>query len=431
MGNHSEFSEFQSSISKTNDIILGVLYSLFGVCSLTGNTVLLIVAYRKRSMLKPAEFFIANLAISDLGMTGTLLPLAIPSLFAHRWLFDQRICQYYAFCGVLFGLCSLTNLTALSCVCCMKVCYPAYGNRFSSSHSRVLLFCVWTYAFVFAAAPLVDWGIYGPEPYGTACCIDWKASHRNQKAIAYIVTLFVLCYIIPCVLILISYTLILLTVRGSRQAVRQHLSPQAKGNSVHSLIVKVSVAVCIGFLLAWTPYAVVAMWSVANVKSEMSSLVFAIAAAFAKSSTLYNPVVYLLLKPNFLSTLTQDLALLQSMCTIICQGCNPAKRTFSLATKVKSSTKTTDNFRENQGSCRSCNDTFECFRKYPRCCNFKHMDNVPPMTITVDGNPTNIPQSVRGKAVHLIVYSSRTRSGADITEVAAGRLPTDYGKDFI
>lgn len=49
-----------------------------------GNTTLLFVAYRKKLSLKPAEFFIINLSISDLGMTIFLFPFAIPSAFAHR-----------------------------------------------------------------------------------------------------------------------------------------------------------------------------------------------------------------------------------------------------------------------------------------------------------------------------------------------------------
>lgn len=45
-----------------------------------------------------------------------------------RWLFDQAVCTLSAFCGVLFGLCSLASLTVLSTVCCPKVCYPAYSR---------------------------------------------------------------------------------------------------------------------------------------------------------------------------------------------------------------------------------------------------------------------------------------------------------------
>ncbi|NXM26446.1 OPN5 protein, partial [Oxyruncus cristatus] len=140
-----------------------------------------------------------------------------------RWLFDRAVCTLYAFCGVLFGLCSLASLTVLSTVCCLKVCYPAYGkcwDAFSPSHAAVLLLCVWVYALTFATAPLAEWGSYGPEPYGTACCITWETSSR--EATLYILALFVFCYLLPCLLILASYSLILWTVWVSRRAVQQH-----------------------------------------------------------------------------------------------------------------------------------------------------------------------------------------------------------------
>lgn len=174
-------------------------------------------------------------------------------------------------CGVLFGLCSLTNLTALSLVCCLKVCFPNHGegrfywtawqvrqkkkttitekhlflppvwsgNKFCSSHARLLVVGVWCYASIFAVGPLAQWGHYSAEPYGTACCIDWHASNHELTALSYIVCLFVFCYVLPCTVIFLSYTFILLTVRGSRQAVQQHVSPQTKTTNAHSLIVKV------------------------------------------------------------------------------------------------------------------------------------------------------------------------------------------------
>ncbi|XP_072270244.1 opsin-5-like [Pyxicephalus adspersus] len=420
MGNGSDTSEFHSSISKTNDIILGVIYTLFGIFSLSGNSMLLLVAYRRRSMLKPAEFFIVNLAISDLCMTTTLFPLAIPSLFAHRWLFDKVTCEYYAFCGVLFGLCSLTNLTVLSTVCCMKVCYPAYGNKFSSYHSRILLLCVWVYAFVFATAPLADWGSYGPEPYGTACCIDWKAPNREHRALSYIVCLFVFCYILPCTLILISYTLILLTVKGARKAVQQHLSPQNKGSNVHSLIIKLSVAVCISFLLAWTPYAVVAMWAAFSDAGRVPAIAFALAAAFAKSSTLYNPMVYLLLKPNFLNVVTKDLSVFQALCTMVCGSCR---------TPVKQSPCIQPDVRSPYAESRCCVEAFDCFSNYPQCCSLGKMNMGHPAGITlVKTQPATV---VSSSSVHLVVHSSRTKSTLETVEVTAGSLPPDCMKDFL
>ncbi|XP_061665943.1 opsin-5-like isoform X2 [Syngnathoides biaculeatus] len=75
---------FASTISQEYDVVMGSLYILFCVLSLLGNCILLLVAYHKRSTLKPAEFFIVNLSASDLGMTLFLFPMAISSSFSHR-----------------------------------------------------------------------------------------------------------------------------------------------------------------------------------------------------------------------------------------------------------------------------------------------------------------------------------------------------------
>ncbi|KAF4097049.1 opsin 7, group member b isoform X2 [Onychostoma macrolepis] len=359
MENSSGTDMFKSKISKENDLLLGIIYTIFGVLSLMGNTTLLFVAYRKKLSLKPAEFFIINLSISDLGMTIFLFPFAIPSAFAHRWLFTEVMCMCYAFCGVLFGICSLSNLTVLSCVCWLKVCCPNYGNKLSSSHARLLVVGVWCYAALFAVGPLSGWGQYGSEPYGTACCIDWHAPSYNTPAMIYIVCLFLFCYIVPCTIIFLSYTLILVTVRGAQHAVQQHVSPQNKISNVQTLLVKLSVAVCIGFLMAWSPYAVVSMWAAFTEPDLVPPIAFALAAMFAKSSTLYNPMVYLVFKPSFRKSLCRDATRCKrTLCTCICQTDSQQKSTTSLSklnTKNKCNlTWVSNGLNESHQSCRHC-----------------------------------------------------------------------------
>ncbi|NP_001303878.1 opsin 7, group member b [Danio rerio] len=356
MENSSETDLFQSKISKENDLLLGTIYSIFGVLSLMGNSTLLFVAYRKKSSLKPAELFIINLSISDLGMTVFLFPFAIPSAFAHKWLFTEVMCMCYAFCGVLFGLCSLSNLTVLSCVCWLKVCCPNYGNKFSSCHARLLVVGVWCYAAVFAVGPLSGWGQYGSEPYGTACCIDWHAPSSSTPAMIYIVCLFFFCYIVPCCVIILSYSLILVTVRGAQHAVQQHVSPQNKISNVQTLLVKLSVAVCFGFLMAWSPYAVVSMWAAFTEPDLVPPIAFALAAMFAKSSTLYNPMVYLVFKPSFRKSLCRDATKCKrKLCPCVCQTDTQHQGTPSLNTKDKCKlTWVSNGLNESHQSCRHC-----------------------------------------------------------------------------
>ncbi|XP_054902302.1 opsin 7, group member b [Poeciliopsis prolifica] len=404
MGNASEIFHFVSRISKDNDIIMGTLYTIFGVLSILGNGILLFVAYRKKSSLKPAEFFVVNLAISDLTMTITLFPLAIPSAYAHMWLFNLTTCTVYAFCGVLFGLCSLSNLTVLSCVCWLKVCCPNYGNKFSYCHASLLVAGIWCYAGVFAVGPLSGWGEYGAEPYGTACCINWHAPNHSSAAMSYIICLFFFCYIIPCTVIFLSYTFILVTVRGSRQAVQQHMSPQNKITNAHALIVKLSVAVCIGFLTAWSPYAIVSMWAAFGNATDVPPMAFALAAIFAKSSTLYNPIVYLVFKPNFRKSLCRDVAHCRStFCRCLCQHSSAQKGTCRQSHHIDecNSTRLSNGLPENHRTCRHC-----------------------PCTETVSGAKENFTD-------YSPQQTARILKGSVQTEVAVSQLSNELQSDFL
>ncbi|XP_067904621.1 opsin-5-like [Heterodontus francisci] len=403
-----------------------------GILSMIGNSVLLFVAYRKRHMLKPVEYFIVNLAISDLGMILTLLPLAIPSSFAHRWLFSQASCIYYAFCGVLFGLCSLTNLTVLSVVCCMKVCYPAYatGNRFTSEYACLLATCAWAYALIFAISPLANWGHYGLEPYGTACCIDWKASNTDPNAMSYIVALFVFCYIFPSGIITTSYTLILLTIKGSRRAVQQHVSTQTNSSNAHNLIIKLSVAVCIGFLTAWTPYAITAMWAAFGNANKVPPLAFALSAIFAKSSTLYNPVIHLLFKPNFRKFLSKEVAHLLNLCRQQRGPCSSGPD-LSLKPIGDQSTlnlpKLPNGFVNMPDACDTCKDTFEHFGNHPKFQSSGGSTSKASTDTSSDNNTVHGPILT----TTFVMLTGSMTSPTENIEIAIDTLPNKPDKDLL
>ncbi|XP_063260982.1 opsin-5-like [Prinia subflava] len=427
MGNASNTSVFTSTLSEREDLIFGSLYLVFGILSLSGNSLLLLVAHQKRSLLKPAEFFIVNLAVSDLSMTVTLFPLATSSFFAHRWLFGQAVCTLYAFCGVLFGLSSLASLTVLSTVCCLKVCYPAYGSSFSRRHAAGLLPAVWGYALAFAAAPLARWGSYGPEPYGTACCIAWEPSGR--EAALYILALLIFCYLLPCLLILLSYALILWTVRVSRRAVRQHTGPARGARGGHGLLLKLSVAVCLGFLAAWTPYAVLALWALLGDPGQVPALAFVLSAVFAKSSTLYNPLVHLLLKPSFHRLLSEHGALLRALLSLQCCGCRAAAP------------------RPCPSACSGCKDALEGFRSCPRCCSPPWVSGSsaqPGPLATLAGRAAGLGRAVQvmglgravqvmglGRAVQVMVLLMPRRAGLGTASVVREALPSAMAKDLL
>lgn len=131
------------------------------------------------------------------------------------------------------------------------------GNRFSSIHGCLLITCAWLYALLFACSPLVYWGQYGPEPYGTACCIDWRLSNQHATARTYTLALFILCYILPSCVIVASYAGILVTVHASRKNMEQHAARKTHMGSIQTIIVKVRASFCIDIKRwLWFPYLI-------------------------------------------------------------------------------------------------------------------------------------------------------------------------------
>ncbi|KAM9789495.1 opsin-5-like [Neosynchiropus ocellatus] len=382
MESTSDDLRFQSNIPVQLDIAVAVVYFFFGVFSVFGNSILLYVSYKKRHLLKPAEFFIINLAVSDLGLTLSLYPMAITSSIYHRWLYGRTVCSVYAFCGMLFGICSLTTLTLLSMVCFVKVCYPLYGNSFNSLHSRLLVAGTWVFALIFACSPLAHWGEYGPEPYGTACCIDWHLSNRHPLARSYTVVLFLCCYILPCCIIVASYTGILLTVNTSRKTMQQHAVRPAHINSIQTIIVKLSVAVCIGFFTAWSPYAIVSMWAAFGHIENIPPMAFALPAMFAKSSTIYNPIIYLTLRPNFRKVIHKDLDVLFHSCLKNCLcSLDPVRCCSKLNIRVKLGVQRPSNPSSDLSTHPATVAFDEPSCEHSRKVCFKHL-SPPPQTVT-------------------------------------------------
>ncbi|KAK6310788.1 hypothetical protein J4Q44_G00188430 [Coregonus suidteri] len=244
---------------------------------------------------------------------------------------------------------------------------------------------------MFACSPLAHWGEYGPEPYGTACCIDWRLSNLHPVARSYTAVLFVLCYIVPCCVIVVSYTGILMTVRASHKAMEHHEARQTKMSNIQTVIVKLSVAVCIGFFAAWSPYAVVSMWAAFGHMENIPPLAFAVPAMFAKSSTIYNPIICLLLRPNFRRVMYRDLVSLRraflKVCLCSCsQGAvgkchshsvvrvslQSLRRRLGHGQSCSPNSSACQALAGSRGcsrACEKCSDAFECFRHYPRGCH--------------------------------------------------------------
>lgn len=195
-------------------------------------------------------------------------------------------------------------------------------------------------------------------------------------------------------------------------------APGSQSNCIF-LPSQLSVAVCIGFFAAWSPYAVVSMWAAFGQIKSIPPLAFAMPAMFAKSSTIYNPIVYLLLRPNFRKVMWRDLGLLQQACFRCCT-CSTGPQ-HSKTITLQPQRKQPHSFHSKlsgcmvkESVCEKCNDAFECFRHYPKACHLNTIDNstslqcpIPNTTLPLSMDLKQQHKTTRKKSVRVRMWGRR------------------------
>lgn len=146
---------------------------------------------------------------------------------------------------------------------------------------------------------------------------------------------------------------------------------------------KLSVAVCIGFFAAWSPYAVISMWAAFGQVENIPPLAFALPAMFAKSSTIYNPIINITLRPNIRRMMCRDLGVLFEQCLKGCLAlkghakcCSNPEIKVRLGTIHRQSSQFPSSISAAQPpvvtikdySCQRCEASFEHFGLYPQMC---------------------------------------------------------------
>uniref|UniRef100_A0A3P9MBJ9 G-protein coupled receptors family 1 profile domain-containing protein n=1 Tax=Oryzias latipes TaxID=8090 RepID=A0A3P9MBJ9_ORYLA len=287
-------------LSEQGETVIGVYLLVLGWLSWFGNSLVIFVLCKQRASLQPTDFFTLNLAVSDASISVFGYSRGILEIFnilkddgyLITWIWT---CQVDGFLTLLFGLVSINTLTVISVTRYIKGCHPHKAHCISSSTIAVSLIIVWAAALFWSVAPLLGWGSYTDRGYGT-CEVDWSKANYSTFYKSYIISILIFCFFIPVVIMLFSYVSIINTVK-STNAMSAVGFLSARQRKMERDVTRISIVICTAFIMAWSPYAVVSMWSawgfhVPSITSIMTRL-------FAKSASFYNPLIYFGMSSKF------------------------------------------------------------------------------------------------------------------------------------
>ena len=176
--------------------------------------------------------------------------------------------------------------------------------------SLVIIF-TWVISGAGAALPFLGLGSYVLEGSRISCTFDYLT--RSQNNIVYNITVQILFFVIPLIVIVSAYTMIYISVRSHE---RQYFRRRRNGNPSNEVALRRSTksrkiekhelkAARMGFILtcvfcvSWLPYSVICLVSLFGDPSNITPILVTVPGMFAKLSTILNPIFYIFLHKNF------------------------------------------------------------------------------------------------------------------------------------
>lgn len=290
----------ENPISEQAETIIGIYLLSLGWMSWFGNSIVIFILYKQRANLLPTDYLTFNLAVSDASVSVFGYSrgiIEIFNVFRDDGFLITSIwtCQVDGFLTLLFGLASINTLTLISVTRYIKGCHPQRANCISKNSIAVSLVLIWIAALFWSVAPLLGWGSYRDRLYGT-CEIDWTKASFSTIFKSYIVSIFICCFFLPVMVMVFCYVSIINTVKSSR-ALTTEANLSDRQRKMERDVTRVSIVICTAFIIAWSPYAVISMWSAWGY--FVPNLTSILAALFAKSASFYNPMIYFGMSSKF------------------------------------------------------------------------------------------------------------------------------------
>ncbi|XP_029927119.1 melanopsin-A isoform X1 [Myripristis murdjan] len=287
---------------------IGSVILAIGITGMVGNFLVIYAFSRSRSLRTPANMFIINLAITDLLMCVTQSPIFFTTSMHKRWIFGEKGCELYAFCGALFGICSMITLTVIAVDRYFVITRPLTSiGVLSQKRALLILMAAWAYSLGWSLPPFFGWSAYVPEGLLTSCTWDYMTFTPSVRA--YTMLLFIFVFFLPLFIIIYCYVFIFRAIRTTNKAVGK-INGSALGSSRDSVksfhrlqnewkMAKIALIVILLYVISWSPYSTVALTAFAGYADMLTPYMNSVPAVIAKASAIHNPIIYAITHPKY------------------------------------------------------------------------------------------------------------------------------------
>ena len=239
-----------------------IAYCIVLAVALAGNVLVTAVIARLKNTRKTIDYFVANMACSDLIFPILVLPRIIVELLMdhQRWLVSGplglALCKLVPFLQDTSTAVSNQSLVLIAIDRFNAVVFPLHPPIFSKRVSRLLIALTWAVALALHSPYVFMRRLSQVAPNTLVCHVDWVGAFGSDVSHyeVYTVSMFVLVVIVPFALLTVLYTIIVIqlkriNVRGKQLSVHSDSDRQRRFKQERKVL-KMALAVVISFGLS-------------------------------------------------------------------------------------------------------------------------------------------------------------------------------------
>ena len=243
-------------MTKEEKAILMPIYIINLLVAVIGNVLIIVVFYKYKPIRKSINFFVLNMAISDLFTPLTIMPYFIANILSNNTFlsklplpFATAICKLCFFLADTSVIVSILSLQMISLDRLISVVFPLHIKLISRKVRFICMLVSWVVAISVNGLYLRTFHFKG------YCRLGLDA----ESARGYSMAIFIAFFLIPVCLLTLIYGVIAVTLKRRQRKMKKMSKSKRSHDYMYSSnrrVIGLSVAILAGFIISIGPLVV-------------------------------------------------------------------------------------------------------------------------------------------------------------------------------
>ncbi|CAH3174801.1 unnamed protein product, partial [Porites lobata] len=273
--------------STASKIGVTVTYCLIFIVSLVANSLIVTIVYKTPNLKKPINYFIANMAFSDILSAIFWMPLNLSLVHTNSLLIGgqlgQALCKLVFFFGNVSLFVSIQNLILIAVDRFGTVVFPLRSPLIRSKLSPFFILATWIVAVAISSLCLIAGDIVD-SPGGTSCVMKWEKVFGESLSSA-------------------SISIIITKLKTQAHPGEQSANTQQQRKRRNRNVLQMSIAIVTVFAFCWLPFSINVLIIAYKDRSTHLScsfwLYFTVTADMSNAYYAINPIICFIFSSNY------------------------------------------------------------------------------------------------------------------------------------